>query len=274
MDLATIFGLLVGIGLVGFGMFDSTNGEIPPTFFRLQGIAIVVGGTFAATLVNYRFSTVIQMFRVAGQAFIGKHQQDTLEVIRQFIDLSKLSKKKGLAELEKVLPKIEDSYMCLGIEYAILEKDKNRLEIFLNNELENMIKRHQRGWELFYNMGSYAPAFGLLGTVMGLILMMHGEATSSSVAGYATQTSDPLHGLLQNMGVALVTTFYGVLMSNLFFIPIAGKLQNRTNEEVHICEMMKTGIMSLHQKEHWMIIQEKLITFADKESRELYRQTS
>lgn len=274
MDIATIFGLIVGLLLIGLGMFDSTNGGVPSTFFQLQGLAIVFGGTFAATLVNYRISHVTQMFKIAGQAFFGKHQQNSAVLIQQFINLSKLARKKGLAELEKELPNIEGNYMKIGIEYAILEKDKDRFEKFLDNELQNLIKRHQYGHELFFNMGSYAPAFGLLGTVMGLILMMHGQAASSTVADFANQSSDPLQGLLKNMGVALVTTFYGVLLSNLFFIPIAGKLQNRTNEEVHLCEMIKIGITGLHQKEHWIMIQEKLFTFIDKETRDSIRQLS
>ncbi len=274
MVIATIVGLIVGLILIGLGMFDSTNGGVPSTFFQLQGLAIVFGGTFAATLVNYRFSHVTQMFKIAGQAFFGKNQQDSASLIKHFVHLSQLARKKGLTELEKKLPHIDGNYMKIGLEYAIIEKDKDRLEKFLDNELANMVKRHQYGHELFFNMGSYAPAFGLLGTVMGLILMMHGQATTSSVADFANQFGDPLQGLLKNMGVALVTTFYGVLLSNLFFIPIAGKLQNRTHEEVHICEMIKTGIIGIHQKEHWLMIQEKLITFVDKESRETIRNTA
>ncbi len=274
MDLSTIFGLIAGLFLIGFGMFDSATGGVPSTFFQLQGLAIVLGGTFAATLVNYQLSQVAQLFKIAGNAFLGKNQQDPISLIHRFVDLSKLARKKGLAELEKELPSLEEQYMQTGLEYAIIEKDKVRLEKFLDNELQNLIKRHQSGHELFFNMGSYAPAFGLLGTVMGLILMMHGEATSSSVSDFANQFSDPLQGLLKNMGIALVTTFYGVLLSNLFFIPIAGKLQNHTNEEVHVCEMIKTGIIGLHQKEHWMMIQEKLITFIDKDSRDVFRNIS
>ena len=185
-----------------------------------------------------------------------------------------MARKQGLPSLENVTPDITNNYLRMGLENAILEKDPQKLDSFLDNELNSMVDRHRSGQEIFYNMGSYAPAFGLLGTVMGLILMMTKTAASSSVASYAAGAGDSMSGLLSGMGIALVTTFYGVLLANLIFIPIAGKLKSQSEEEVYILSIIRAGILSIHAKEHPLIMQEKLLTFVDKSTREAHRQDS
>lgn len=271
MDFATMIGIVIGLSLVAVGMYDFDAGSIPSVFFNLQGLAIVLGGTLAATIINYPASTILSMFRVAGKALGKQSFQNPLSIITQLVEYNKISRKQGLIALENVLPDINNNYMRIGLENAILEKDANKLTNFLQNELQNMIIRHRNGQEMFYNMGTYAPAFGLLGTVMGLILMMAGQSQTSSVASFADQAQDTTGRLLHGMGIALVTTFYGVLLANLIFIPIAGKLKTRSDEEVHISEIIMAGIMSIHGKEHPLIMEEKLLTFVDKQTRERHR---
>ncbi|MCF7797503.1 MAG: MotA/TolQ/ExbB proton channel family protein [Lentisphaeria bacterium] len=271
MDFATIIGMIIGISLVAIGMYDFDAGSIPGAFFNLQGLAIVLGGTLAATIINYPASTILSMVRVAGKALGKQYFQNPLSVINQLVEYNKMSRKQGLIALENVLPDIENNYMRIGLENAILEKDANKLNNFLQNELQNMVIRHRNGQEMFYNMGTYAPAFGLLGTVMGLILMMTTQGETSSVASFADQAQDTTGKLLHGMGIALVTTFYGVLLANLIFIPIAGKLKTRSDEEVHISEIIMAGIQSIHAKEHPLIMEEKLLTFVDKQTRERHR---
>ena len=273
MDFATIIGMIIGLSLVAVGMYDFDAGAIPSSFFNIQGLAIVLGGTLAATIINYPASTILSMVRVAGKALGKQYIQNPLSIITQLVEYNKISRKQGLISLENILPDIDNNYMRIGLENAILEKDTNKLTNFLQNELENMIVRHRNGQEMFYNMGTYAPAFGLLGTVMGLILMMTTQGQTSSVASFAAQAQDTTGKLLHGMGIALVTTFYGVLLANLIFIPIAGKLKTRSDEEVHISEIIMAGILSIHAKEHPLIMEEKLLTFVDKQTRERHRAT-
>jgi len=101
--------------------------------------------------------------------------------------------------------------------------------------------------------------------------MMAGQGQTSTVASFADQAQDTTGKLLHGMGIALVTTFYGVLLANLIFIPIAGKLKTRSDEEVHISEIIMAGILSIHGKEHPLIMEEKLLTFVDKQTRERHR---
>ncbi|MBT4035278.1 MAG: flagellar motor protein MotA [Candidatus Marinimicrobia bacterium] len=274
MDIATIIGLIFGLFLVFYGMSEPGTFTPPDTFFNLRGLAIVLGGTFAATLVNYPFKNVVGMLKVSLQAFSNGTAFNHMEVIDELATYSEQARKKGLPSLETFLEGIDNHYLQMGLENAILERDPKKLENFLNNELNSMIDRHTNGQEIFYNMGSYAPAFGLLGTVMGLILMMTRQAATSTVDSYATGAQDSMSALLQGMGIALVTTFYGVLLANLLFIPIAGKLKARSDAEVHGLNIIKAGILSIHSKEHPLIMREKLLTFVDKDTRKAARQTT
>ena len=274
MDISTIIGLGFGLFLVFFGMSEPGTFTPPDTFFNLRGLAIVLGGTFAATLINYPFKNVLGLLKVSLQAFFNKGGFNPLDMIAELSGYSEQARKQGLPALEKVIEGIDNHYLQVGLENAILEKDPKKLENFLDNELNSMVERHSSGQEIFYNMGSYAPAFGLLGTVMGLILMMTGQASTSSADSYAQGAQDSMSILLQGMGIALVTTFYGVLLANLLFIPIAGKLKTRSDEEVHGLKIIKAGILSIHSKEHPLIMTEKLLTFVDKETRRTARRAA
>ncbi|RMF09402.1 MAG: flagellar motor protein MotA [Candidatus Neomarinimicrobiota bacterium] len=267
MDFGTAIGLIIGLGLILFGMFDYESQTIPQTFFSGQSLAIVLGGTLAATVVNYPLKQVLQMFRVAWKAFARRTTFDPVDLIDQLVEFGRRAKKEGIVSLESSLPQIKNHYMRIGLGHAMLVRDSKKLELFLDSEMDSMIKRHQRGQEMFYNMGTYAPAFGLLGTVMGLILMMTQQARQSTVASYASQMQDSMGQLLHGMGIALVTTFYGVLLANLVFIPIAGKLKILSDEEVHLNEIIKAGILSIHAKENHYLIKEKLMTYLEKEKR-------
>ncbi len=273
MDIATIVGLAFGLGLVFFGMSEPGSFTPPETFFNLRGLAIVLGGTLAATLVNYPLKNVVGLLKVSLQAFFNKGNNNPMDIISELGTLSEQARKKGLPSLENMLDGVDNHYLQVGLENAILERDSKKLETFLDNELNSMIDRHTNGQEIFYNMGSYAPAFGLLGTVMGLILMMTRQATTSTVDSFAAGAQDSMSALLGGMGIALVTTFYGVLLANLLFIPIAGKLKTRTDEEVHSLKIIRAGIISIHSKEHPLIMREKLLTFVDKDTKRAARQT-
>jgi chemotaxis protein MotA len=267
MDIGTLFGLIIGLFLVAFGMMDDT-GSIPETFFNIKAMAVVLGGTFAATVINYPLSQILGIIRVSGQAF-SRSRFNPLTVIDELVSYNKIVRDKGLMELENHMENVENKFMRNGLEMAQIEKDGKKLEIFLRNELTNMIIRHRNGQEMFYNMGSYAPAFGLLGTVMGLILMMTSQMGGSASADFATQTQNMMASLLSGMGRALVTTFYGVLLANLLFVPIAGKLKTRSDDEVFINEIIISGILSIHSKEHPLIMEEKLLTFVSKQEKDL-----
>jgi len=169
MDIATLFGLATGIALVVYSI--TAKGGSAEYFWNLPALLLVLGGTLAATFVNYPLKNILSVFKVLKNAFRntkGGYQK----IIDQFTDLSSKARKQNLMSLEGELDKIEDRFMRAGIELAISEKDQDRLRNYLNLELSNMGKRHTIGQELFFYMGTYAPAFGMVGTIVGLIVMM------------------------------------------------------------------------------------------------------
>ena len=163
--------------------------------------------------------------------------------IRDRVDKAEKSRKTGIMSLEADLGNIDDKFLRSGLELAINERDPARLRNYLELEMSNIDRRHNLGQEIFLYMGAYAPAFGLLGTVLGLIIMMSnfGGTGDTGIGAVDFDVAKRFEDLLGGMGIALITTFYGVLFSNLLFLPMAGKLKRKSEEEL----MMKDIMLSL-----------------------------
>tara|TARA_B100000575_G_scaffold283053_1_gene275496 strand:+ start:2338 stop:3165 length:828 start_codon:yes stop_codon:yes gene_type:complete len=266
MDLGTAFGLFIGMLIVIFTVL-SKNGD-PIWFMDFGSILIVLGGTLSATLVNYPLRNVQALLRILGAAF--KRQNIAhLSVIDQLVEKADISRKKGILALEPELENIKDKFLKDGLDLAINERDSQRLRTYLELEMSNIERRHSLGQEIFLYMGAYAPAFGMLGTVLGLIIMMKNFASSdpSDLGAMEFSVAERFAELLGGMGLALITTFYGVLLSNLVFLPLAGKLKRKSEEELMVKDIMVEGIIGIHSKDHPIILREKLLTFVPQSSR-------
>jgi len=177
------------------------------------------------------------------------------------VEKAQKARKDGLLSLEADLPNMREGFFKNGIELAINERESSRLRTFLNLEMNNITSRHIAGQELFLYMGSYAPAFGMLGTVLGLIVMMNNFAGGSEEISATYDVSEKFAQLLSGMGLALITTFYGVFMANMIFLPIGGKLKRISENEMMLKNIVVEGIISIHAREHPLLIKEKLMTF-------------
>ena len=265
-DLGTLIGLLAGISIIILGIL-SAGGEIA-WFWNFNSILIVLGGTFAATMVNLPLKAVTNIFNILKNVFRAE-DYDYTGIIEEVVNKATKARKDGLLSLEAGLSVMEDGFFKNGIELAINEKDTKRLRTFLNLEMNNIQSRHIAGQELFLYMASYAPAFGMLGTVLGLIIMMmnftSGGADIDLGADYSV--ADRFSELLRGMGLALITTFYGVFMANMIFLPIGGKLKRRSENEMMLKNIVVEGIISIHAREHPILIREKLMTFVPSQYR-------
>lgn len=271
MDVATLFGLATGIALVVYSI--TAKGGSAEFFWNFPALMLVLGGTIAATFVNYPMKNILSVFKVIKNAF-RRTRGEYQKIIDQFTELSSIARKKGLMSLESELNKIEDRFMRSGIELAINEKDQERLRNYLNLELSNMGKRHTIGQEIFFYMGTYAPAFGMVGTIVGLIVMMKnftgggfGTDIGAAAGAFEFDMGAKMKDLLGGMGLALLTTFYGLILANLIFIPLGGKLKRRSDEEIMTKEFMIEGIICLHNRDHPLIVREKLNTFVPSNER-------
>lgn len=265
-DLGTLIGLLAGIGIIIIGIV-SAGGKIA-WFWNFNSILIVLGGTFAATMVNLPLKAVTNIFNILKNVFSAEDYNYT-GIIEEVVIKATKARKDGLLALEADLSRMEDGFFKNGIELAINERDTKRLRTFLNLEMNNIQSRHIAGQELFLYMASYAPAFGMLGTVLGLIIMMMNFTSGGGDLdlGADYSVAERFSELLRGMGLALITTFYGVFMANMIFLPIGGKLKRRSENEMMLKNIVVEGIISIHAREHPILIREKLMTFVPSQYR-------
>ena len=257
-DLGTLIGLLAGITIIVIGILQS-GGKLF-WFFSFNSILIVLGGTLAATMVNLPLKAVRNIFNILKNVFKGE-VYDYVGIINEIVEKAQKARKDGLLSLEADLPNMREGFFKNGIELAINERESSRLRTFLNLEMNNIASRHIAGQELFLYMGTYAPAFGMLGTVLGLIVMMNNFAGGSEEISATYDVSEKFAQLLSGMGLALITTFYGVFMANMIFLPIGGKLKRISENEMMLKNIVVEGIISIHAREHPLLIKEKLMTF-------------
>ena len=257
-DLGTLIGLFAGITIIVIGILQS-GGKLY-WFVSFNSILIVVGGTLAATMVNLPLKAVKNLFNILKNVFKGE-DYDYVGIINEIVEKAQKARKDGLLSLEADLTNMREGFFKNGIELAINERESSRLRTFLNLEMNNITSRHIAGQELFLYMGTYAPAFGMLGTVLGLIVMMNNFAGGSEEISATYDVSEKFAQLLSGMGLALITTFYGVFMANMIFLPIGGKLKRKSENEMMLKNIVVEGIISIHAREHPLLIKEKLMTF-------------
>jgi chemotaxis protein MotA len=273
-DFGTVIGLVVGLLCIFVAMVwpqdispaiiattgDGFRWEQLQWFYQPQSVFIVVGGVLSATLVNYPIKEVLGLGRVFKNVVLSE-KFDFTGTIDKIVVLAEKSRKDGLLSLEAGLSDIESVFLRNGIELAINERDTNRLRTFLSMDLNNISTRHVGGQEIILYMAAYAPAFGMLGTVLGLIIMMNKFQMSGETSSIDFNVAEQFSDLLVGMGTALITTFYGVFFANMVFLPIAGKLKRRSESELMLKNIVLEGIISIHGREHPILIKEKLMTF-------------
>lgn len=249
MDIATILGLILGIGFTMWGIMSS--GELG-TFLHIPSVIIVIGGTIAATLLAYPLNTLGRIGKVFQKAFLHKDVSAN-GIIEEIIKLANVARKEGLLSLEEYAEKLDDEFLKKGIMLIVDGTDPELVRNILETELTFLEERHDQGQGMLESMGAYAPAFGMLGTLIGLINML--------------QKMDDPKAIGPNMSVALVTTFYGSVLANVLFLPLAKKLKIRSKSEILVKELMVEGLLSIQAGENPRIIEEKLKTFVPPDQR-------
>lgn len=240
MDIATIvgvisaFGLVVGAILMGGGL---------NLFISIPSFIIVVGGTLGATLINYPLRDVLGVFSVAKNAIFSTNTSID-ELIERFMVYANKSRKEGILALESEIKTVKDVFLKKGVQLSIDGLEPQDINDILDTEIEFIRSRHQLGAEIFSTMGAFAPALGMIGTLIGLVQMLQNMDDPSTIG--------------PAMALALLTTFYGSIMANIVCLPLAGKLKTRSKEEMLTKEMTVQGIMSLSNGDNPRILEQKL----------------
>lgn len=265
--LSSAVGILLGLIIVLLNMVDFNSGQIISAFFNLNALLVVLGGTLAAVLINYPFSQVFCFFSGLKKILVSE-PASTETVIEQLLYLSYLSQKKGILALEKEIDAQPDNFMRFALTEMMVYRTPEHLKSSLDNHLNSMRLRHALCQDVFNNMATYAPAFGMMGTVMGLIMMMVSQVGAASTTEVMGDSQNMLNALLEGMGLALVTTFYGVLFANFIFIPVSGKLKVLSDAEAAKNEVIVHGILFIKAQEPPLLLKESLLAFVNEQTKQ------
>lgn len=254
MDISTIIGLILGAIFLVWGIMES---GLISSYWDFASVMITLGGTFASTLASYPMKNFLSTVNVVKKAFVYKEVFPD-EVIGEIINLANIARKEGLLALEEYAEDLQDDFLKKGIMLIVDGTDPELVRNILETELTFLEERHTEGQSIFETMASFAPAFGMIGTLIGLINML--------------RTIDDTSSIGPNMSVALVTTFYGSVLANAVFLPLANKLKVRSKSEILVKELMVEGLLSIQAGENPRIIEEKLKTFIPPDARVNYKQ--
>jgi len=256
MDIATLIGLVAGVSLVGWAIASQSPLS---SFVDPASIAIVLGGSTAACLMSFPLKHVIGVAKVVKNAFLTK-AQDPQELIGILVRFAEVARRDGILSLENQLKDVDDDFLVRGIQMAVDGTDPELIEQIMTSELESLAERHAQGKALFDAIGKYAPAFGMIGTLIGLVVMLQNMNDPSKIG--------------PGMAVALLTTLYGALLANLIALPIADKLALRSQEEILLKLIIIRGVMSIQSGDNPRIVEQKLKTFLPPAQRETVRRDS
>jgi len=250
MDLASIGGFVLGMGLILWGILF--GGNALTLYWDMPSLVIVIGGSFAGMLAMSPISRITMLGKLFG-VFMNLQVYNKEEIISQLVAFSESARKEGLLSLDDALNDVEDDFLRGGMRLVVDGSDPDVIKSVLYSDLDKIEGRHQKGIDFFGNWGTLGPAFGMIGTLVGLIGMMANLEDISSVG--------------KNMGVALITTFYGSILANLFLIPIQKKLEDKHSDEMLVKEIMVEGILSIQAGDNPRILEQKLYTFLSPDER-------
>ena len=245
MDLATLIGTVMGIGLVGWAIFSGA-GDQAGVFISPSSAAIVIGGAIASVLMSFPLGTFLKTGKIFSKALMHK-EQSAHKLIQDLVGYAEIARRDGILSLENATRDADDPFIVKGIQMAVDGTDPELIEQIMNNELEAIEERHATGKAIFDGFGRYAPAFGMIGTLVGLVVMLMNMYDPAAIG--------------PGMAMALLTTLYGSMFANMFALPVADKLGKRSEEELMLKTIVIKGVMSIQSGDNPRIVEQKLKTF-------------
>ena len=257
MDLGTVLGLILGALMIVLGIFS--GGAALGYYIDISSVFITLGGSFAAMLISNPIGRMLGIMRYFNHALNVPNYEEE-RIISRLVAFSEKARREGLLALEDDLEEVEDDFMRKGIQLVVDGTDPEIIRTVLNTELNKIQERHGIGIKIFEDWGKLAPAFGMIGTLMGLISMLSNIEDKSAIGS--------------GMSQALITTLYGAVLANLVFIPVKNKLQDRDAGETLVKEIVIEGILSIQSGDNPRILEEKLLSFLPPARRDAVRQES
>ncbi|GGB27197.1 flagellar motor protein MotP [Virgibacillus dakarensis] len=251
-DILTPIGITFGFIMIMLAILTNGGSKGAITFLDVSSIFIVIGGLIASLMINFKMEQMKLATKVLKEAF-HKNDQQLPQLIKLFVQLSERARREGILALENELDEVENPFIKKGILLAVDGIEPEVINDIMNAEITAMEERHYQGRAIIEKAGEYAPAWGMIGTLVGLVLMLN-------------NLEDPAT-LGPAMAVALLTTLYGTVLANLVFIPMASKLEGKTEEEVFMKQIIIEGIIGVQSGQNPRILEEKLSAFLSNESK-------
>lgn len=251
MDIASIIGLGLAILLLVLAIAIA-EGSSFAAFIDYPSMMVVIGGAIAAAMISFPLKNFLGTIGVTKKVFLNS-QANIPELIELLVSLAETARRDGLLALESRIDEIENDFVVLGIQMAVDGTRPEVIEDIMRTEIDAVATRHRDGKSVLDQMGRFAPAYGMIGTLMGLIIMLGNMSDPSAIGG--------------GMAVALITTLYGAIAANVFFLPFAEKLGFINKQELLAMEIVVRGIMAIQSGENPRVIEQKLNTFVPPKQR-------
>ncbi len=243
MEKSTLIGLGSGMALIYGAIFMGQGWQM---FFDPQSAILVLGGTGAALLVNFTFD---ELKTIPGgvKDFLGFQPPELDGFLETFIEFSRVARREGLLALDRQLDDDADEFVRFGLEMAVDGIEEAEIDDLMKLRMVEESKKRGLLAKFFGNSALYAPAFGMIGTLIGLIQMMQNLDDPSQIG--------------KGMAVALITTFYGALLANLVFLPVTAKIKMQTTEVLKARQMVRTGVLAIVRGENPSMVEKRLQTY-------------
>ena len=250
MDLGILFGFLGTWLLIAWALLES--GDVT-MFINAPSFLLVIGASVTVVIYATPMRYVKQIMAILRKSFF--FQPESLEnLIADMVRFAEIARRDGILSLENSIKEIEDEFIVQGIQMAVDGTDPELIEQIMNNDLENLVERHDVGKGIFDTIGKYAPAFGMIGTLIGLVNMLANMDDPKSIG--------------PAMAVAILTTLYGAIIANLIALPLKDKLAYYNEKEINLRNLMLEGILGLKRGENPRMLEESLHTFLAPTDRE------
>lgn len=249
MDIATVIGVFLGFFVVVGAIVVGGGWQ---SFVHIPSLAITIGGMLCATLIHFSLPQFLGIFSVVKKTIVSKIPPAS-ELIQNMVNFAAINRRDGALALEQQIPKMNDLFFVKGLQMLVDGQDPEGIRELLSLEIEYLRDRHSTGKKILEFMGAAAPAFGMIGTLIGLVQMLRNLSSPDQIGG--------------GMAVALLTTFYGAFSANLIFIPLAGKLGIYSKAETTAKEMIVEGICAIAQGDSPTVIREKMQAFVSQSRR-------
>ena len=250
MDIGTIFGLLGTWFLIMWAMMSGGGLGI---FIDIPSMVMVGGGTITVVILCFPMQYVKSFAKTLKKGFFNKAVSAN-KLIEDLVSYAEVARRDGILSLENVTKDLDDTFLVNGIQMAVDGTDPELIEQIMNTELDNLVDRHDTGKAILDSMGKYAPAFGMIGTLVGLVIMLQNMDDPSKIG--------------PGMAVALLTTMYGAVIANAFAMPLSDRLARRSAEEVMLKTITMKGVMAIQSGDNPRIVEQKLRTFLPPSARE------